>query len=582
MDFLLEHLKSSLFYQLAAILLLAGIAGFIGQKLRQPLIVVFIAVGLLVGPSVLGLVTPDDQYAISTLAKLGIALLLFMVGLKLNPEVLKTMGVIALIAGGAQVAITTILGGGLLMLLGFNLQAAIIGGLGLAFSSTIIVVKLLSDQREIESLYGKMALGILIVQDIVVIITVVVVSSLAENSGAVPSPADFLKIVGKLVLIIAAVWIFMRYIAERLITNISRSSELMVIFAIGFAAAMAALCDSMGLSKELGGLLAGVSLAPTAFRTAIYARLSSLRDFLLLFFFIGLGAQLTLDNVGAQITTALIISGFVLFGKPLIIMAILGALGYRKRTYFQTGALMSQISEFSLILSALALTGGYLTDSEFNIMTLTGMITIAVSTYIALNSVNIYKALENNLGLFERENLKEEDFTEKIDRKYDVIIFGLGRYGAAMAKRFQASGAKVLGIDFDPAIVRESQKVGIPAVYGDASDPEFPAFLPLESAHTIVLCIPHTASSPMVVDTRRALAKSLRTLGFKGRVAVTSHRRERDDQPSEEDLSHLGVDIILRPYQAAAESGAEQILAMERGLYEQEIKDRESFVKAPD
>ena len=570
MDFVLEYAKSSLFYQLAALLLLAGIAGFIGIRLKQPLIVIFIGVGLLAGPDMLGLVEQSDYSTTGTLAKLGIALLLFMVGLKLNPEVIKQMGVIALIAGAAQVFLTASLGLGLCLALGFDLKAGIIGGLALAFSSTIIVVKLLSDQREIESLYGKMSLGILIIQDIVVIVTLVVMSSLAEGGQDALSPASFGLIGLKIAALIAFTWIFMRYVADAVVYNISQSSELMVIFALGYASALAAFCDSLGLSKELGGLLAGISLAPTAFRTAIYARLSSLRDFLLLFFFIGLGASLTLDNFASQIPIALIISAFVLLGKPIIIMTIMGLLGYRKRTYFQTGTVLAQISEFSLILSALALTAGFLTPEQFNIMTITGMITIAVSTYLAYNSSSLFKKLEGVLSVFERENIKEDDFTQKIDRKYDVIIFGLGRYGTAMAKRFQASGAKILGIDFDPSIVRDSQKIGIPTIYGDASDPEFPAFLPLSSAHTVVLCIPHAVTGPMIFDARRSLAKSLRQLGFKGRIAVTSHRRERDNDKPDEDLPDVGIDIILRPYKAAAEAGAEQILALERQIYEQE------------
>lgn len=564
---IVNKLSQSLFYQLAALLLLAGIMGFIGQKLKQPLIVVFIAVGLITGPDVLGLVEPagsGDQSAIETLAKLGIALLLFMVGLKLNPTVLKSMGAIALITGGSQVAITTGLGMALCMAFGFGWQAALICGLGLAFSSTIIVVKLLSDQREIESLYGKMALGILIVQDIVVIMTLVVVSSLAQGGGETLSITDFGTIGLRLAILIAAVWLFTRYAADGLAHSLSRSSELMVIFAIGYAAALAAICDMLGLSKELGGLLAGVSLAPTAFRSAIYARLSSLRDFLLLFFFIGLGAQLSLDNITGQIVPALIISAFVLVGKPVIIMSIMGALGYRKRTSFQSSITMAQISEFSMILSAIALSGGLLNEAQFNIMTLTGMITIAVSTYLALSSVTIYKRIENALGVFERKEQHEGDFTEKIERHYDVIVFGLGRYGTAMAKKFQEGGAKILGVDFDPSMVREAQMAGIPAVYGDASDPEFPVFLPLETAHTIVLCIPHTVSGPMIVDTRRALTKTLRTLGFKGRIAVTSHRRERDSDEPEEDLPDLGVDVILRPYKDAAAAGADQIMSLEK------------------
>ena len=573
-EFLLSHIQSSLFYELAALMLLAGVLGFIGQKLRQPLIVVFIGVGLLAGPDVMGIVVHQEEHhnLVEILAELGISLLLFMVGLKLNPEVIRTMGVMALITGIAQVTLSTIIGAGLCLLLGFDMRAAVICGLGLAFSSTIIVVKLLSDQREIESLYGKMALGILIVQDLVVIITVVAMSGF--SSEITPTTQDLMGQYGmtglKLVGITLVIWIFTKYFADGLAHALSRSSELTVIFAIGFSAAMAALSDSLGLSKELGGLLAGISLAPTAFRTSIYARLSSLRDFLLLFFFIGLGTQLSFENIGDQIILAAGISLFVLIAKPLIIMGIMAALGYRKRTCFQTGIVLSQISEFSLILSAVALSAGFLSAEQFNIMTLTGMMTIGLSTYLTLSSAAIYRFFEKPLALFERSRLREGDFTSKIERDYDVILYGLGRYGTAMARHLQQDGARILGVDFDPDSVRKAQESGIPAIYGDAADPEFPSFLPLETAHTIVLCIPLAATSPLIADTRHSLSKGLRTLGFKGRIAVISHQRERDgnglpqDLQDLSDLADLDVDIVLRPYQDAAEAGARQILDLRR------------------
>jgi predicted Kef-type K+ transport protein len=275
----------------------------------------------------------------------------------------------------------------------------------LTFSSTIIIVKLLSDKQEIGALHGKIALGFLIVQDIFVVLAMVTLSALGvgmgEESGGF---LDVLLVFAGGAVMVGFVVVFIRYAANPLLAMISRSPELMVIFAVGWAAGLAAAGDALGFGKELGGLLAGVSLASTQYRDAIGSRLTSLRDFLLLFFFISLGAGLNLSTLGDQVVPALVLSVFVLVGNPLIVLAIMGYMGYRKRTGFLAGLTVAQISEFSLIFMAMGITIGHVGDTAMGLVTLVGLVTIALSVYMITWSHKLYDLCEPFLGMFERKS----------------------------------------------------------------------------------------------------------------------------------------------------------------------------------
>jgi hypothetical protein len=288
---------------------------------------------------------------------------------------------------------------------------------------------------------------------------------------------------------VGAVVLFIRYLADPLLGRIARSPELMVIFAVGWAASLAALGDILGFGKELGGLLAGVSLASTEFREAISSRLASLRDFLLLFFFIYLGATLQLSTLGDQIGPAIVLSLFVLIGNPLIVLAIMGYMGYRKRTGFLAGLTVAQISEFSLIFRAMGITIGHVGGEAMGLVTLVGLVTIALSVYMITWSHKLFEICEPWLGLFERRHAhREVADTEGIvgGRGHDFIIFGLGRYGCRIGARLHQQGYRVLGIDFDPEALANWRRMGLDAMYGDATDPEFVAHMDLSGVRAVL------------------------------------------------------------------------------------------------
>lgn len=331
----MELLAQSPFGEVATLLVMAAIVGFIGILLRQPLIVSFIAVGLIAGPSALNVVRSDVH--INLLSELGIAVLLFLVGIKLDTKLIRSLGAVSLMTGLGQVAFTSIFGFLIGLALGLDAVTSLYVAVALTFSSTIIIVKLLSDKREIDSLHGQIALGFLIVQDLVVVFAMIILATVGIGSGDEGGSENIFVVLASGIALVGLVVLFIRYAANPLTERLARAPELLVIFAIAQAAIFAAMGDFVGLGKEVGGLLAGVSLASTPYRETIAARLAPLRDFLLLFFFIALGATLELPLLGTHVTAAVVFSLFVLIGNPLIVLAIMGSMGYRKRTGFLAG-----------------------------------------------------------------------------------------------------------------------------------------------------------------------------------------------------------------------------------------------------
>ncbi len=537
---------SDVFTEIAVLLLVAAVIGTIGLRLRQPLIVAFIAVGILVGPSVLGWVSADDQ--VDLLAQLGIALLLFVVGLKLDLHIIRTMGPVALATGLGQVFFTSVVGYSIAIGLGMSPVTALYVAVALTFSSTIIIVKLLSDKHEVDSLHGRIAIGFLIVQDIVVVLVMIGLTALGEARDATSLSWEAIEVLFKGGLFIASIGLLMRYVLTPLLHQLARSQELLVLFAIAWAVALGAAGVHLGFSKEVGAFLAGVSLASTPYREAIGARLVSLRDFLLLFFFIDLGAGLELATVGEQFVPALILSLFVLIGNPLIVMVILGAMGYRKRTGFLAGLTVAQISEFSLILGALGVGLGHIDADTMGLITLVGLITISASTYMILYSHPLYELVSPWLGMFERKRAHREDAQESEESGHDAVLFGLGRFGSGIARELRQRGYRVLGVDFDPDLVRRQEGNGYAVRYGDAEDPEFLATLPLKQVRWVL-------SSVRDTPVNLALLHGLRNNDYKGHVAVTAHTTSDAIQ-----LQQAGADQVLMPYADAAAEAVDYLL----------------------
>jgi Kef-type K+ transport system membrane component KefB len=527
--------------EVSLILLAAAVLGAIGLLLRQPLIIVYILLGIALGPSGIKLVQSQD--VVDLLAQVGIAILLFLVGLELNPDYVRRIGAVAVATGLGQLSFTIIIGFLLTLLLGKDWLTALYIAIALTFSSTIIIVKLLSDKRELDTLHGRIAIGFLIVQDIAVIVALVAMSVLGGGQAGEQGLAQVLGAIAlKLAALGAGMYLAMRYLLGRLLRFLARSLELLLIFAVAWAVGLAALGDWLGFSKELGAFLAGFALSPTHFRDAISTRLIPLRDFLLLFFFIDLGTKFDLATAQQEWLTALILALFVLIGNPLIVMAIMGTMGYRRKTGFLAGLTVAQISEFSIIFIAMGLSLGHVRQDALSITTMVGLITIALSTYMILYSQPLYKRLERFLKPFERkEPFAEKRFEaqELDDAPYEVIVFGLGRTGRLVLDHYHALGIRAIGVDYDPEAVAAMQGRGIPALFGTAEDQEFIRGLPLATAKLLVITLPH-------MDDVQDLMRIVDATDFDGRIIAVA-RSEADANA----LKAMGVDEVINPFELA-------------------------------
>ncbi|MFH2139955.1 MAG: cation:proton antiporter family protein [Pseudomonadota bacterium] len=531
----------TVFYEFASLLLASALAGLIAVRLRQPLIVAFIVVGILAGPSAFDWVQAHDQ--IDLLAQFGVTVLLFVVGLKLDLHLVRHIGPVALATGLGQLGFTILFG--FLLALGLDMEPikALYVAVALTFSSTIIIVKLLSDKREIDSLHGRIAMGFLIVQDIAVVVAMMAVGTLQSQADA-GLLATLLGIVARLIAAFVLVALLMRYVLPRLMAQLARSQELLLIFAIAWGTGFAALGEIAGFSREVGAFLAGFSLASTQYREAISARLTSIRDFMLLFFFIDLGAKLELSALGSELGAAAVLSLFVLIGNPLIVMAIMGYMGYRKRTGFMAGLTVAQISEFSIIFVAMGITLGHVGNEALGLVTLVGLVTIALSTYMILYSQPLYERMAPWLNVFERRDPHRERLVEqghKHGEDAQVIVFGLGRYGSRLIGNLHERGYEVLGVDFDPEVVRDLRHHGIAVRYGDAEDMDFPESLPLSGASWVVSTLPQ-------LKLNLTLLHALSQHGFAGKVAVTAHHDSDARQ-----LRKAGANLVLDPFSNAAD-----------------------------
>ncbi len=519
----------SVFTEFSILLLMAAFAGALALRLRQPVLIAYIVIGIVAGPAVLGVVSAHDQ--IDLLAQVGVAILLFVVGLKLDLQHIRHIGPVALATGLGQLTFTIIIGFLLIIAMGKGWMEALYVAVALTFSSTIIIVKLLSDKREIDSLHGRIAVGFLIVQDLAVVLAMMVMSALRGDGDT----SSLWQLAGSLSLRISiaviALFLLMRYILPNLVARMAQSQELLLIFAIAWGTSLAALGEWAGFSKEAGAFLAGFSLASTHYRDAINARLTGIRDFLLLFFFIDLGAKLDFSTLGDEVGPALVLAIFVLIGNPLIVLAIMGYMGYRKRTGFLCGLTVAQISEFSIIFVAMGISLGHIGASALGLTTLVGLITIALSTYMILYSHQLYEFLAPALNLFERKNpFREIDIAAGTPHipSADVIVVGLGRYGSRLALNLQQNGFRVIGVEFDPEAASALREKGLVVCYGDCTSSEFLETLPLKQARWIVSTLPELSAN-------RDLLRNLKELPHQLQIAIVVRDEEQGSVLAPED-----------------------------------------------
>lgn len=520
-------MHANIFTEISLLLVLSAVISMVARALRQPLIIGHIFTGILVGPSLLGLI--ESPQTIETFANFGIALLLFIVGLGLNPKVIKEVGRVSLLTGIGQVVFTSIFGYLIVRGLGYGAMASFYISVALTFSSTIIILKLLTDKKEHTKLFGKISIGFLLVQDLIATFALLIASATGV-AGFSFSQLGSLALKGGGVGL--AVILVSKFVIKPLTAFLSRSQELLFLFAIAWGFGIGALFYELGFSLEVGALIAGVALATMTYAQEVSSRLRPLRDFFIVVFFISLGAKLNLSSVVEILPEAIGLSVFVLVGNPLIVMVIMGLLGYTKKTSFKAGLAVAQISEFSLIFMLIGQRNGQVTAEAVSLVTVIGLITIAVSSYMITYSDSLYAFLERYLRLFERRKLKAEHETR---HSYDAVLFGYKKGGSEFARVLNRIAKRYVVVDYDPDAIDMMERHNIPYVYGDATDMELLEEIDLAQVKLIVSLVSDH-------DTNVFLLRYVEKVNPK--TVVVCHA-ETIAQAAE--LYHLGASYVMMP-----------------------------------
>lgn len=516
------------FTEIGILVVIATLIAFFMRVLKQPLIIGHIITGILVGRFALGIF--QNVETLELFSELGISFLLFSVGLSLNPKILRDYGKASFVTGVGQVVLTGGVGIVVCMLLGLDWVTSLYVGVALAFSSTVIVLKLLSDKGDLDKLYVKISIGSLILQDLIAIILLFAIPFITGSQG---SGVELVQTIGLAVLVGIAVFLVAHYIIRRLHTYLTRSHELLFLFANAWGMGIAALFASIGLSLEGGALIAGVALSTLPSRHEISARLAPLRDFFIVAFFILLGTRMVVNDFGSILIPALILSAFVLIVNPLLQLIVMGVLGYKKKTSFQTGMMSAQISEFSLILVALGVTLGQVMPEVLSMVTLVGLITIFISSYLILYSDTLYRYLAKYLGVFERKGAREKNPHVK---SYSVFLIGANRIGYEFIRHFKEQRKDFMVIEHDPEAIGQLSYDKINHVYGDAQDPDLLEELKISESELVVSTAPDLETNLIILSNVKRDGKGPMVMMVASRVSNALK------------LYEAGADYVILPH----------------------------------
>lgn len=540
-----------LYLEITILIGLATVLALIFRLLKQPPILSYILAGIIVGP--VGLFHISNGEVLHSFAEIGITLLLFMLGLEMKFKDLRSVGKVALYTGIGQIVFTSVIGFGICLLLGFSALASLYIAVALTFSSTIIVVKLLSDKKDLKSLYGKISVGFLLVQDFVAIIALIILSGFNTGDTQI-SPITFLLLTLKAAVIFGWVILLSKTVLPRLMNFVAKNTEILFLFSLAWAFSMAAFVSSplIGFSIEIGGFLAGLALANTAQNIQIVSRVRSLRDFFITIFFVTLGMKMIFADFSTIFLPSVLLSLFVLIGNPIIVMIILGLMGYRSRTSFMAGLTVAQISEFSLIVIFMGNKIGHVDDSVVSLLTIVGAVTFIISTYMIMNSNYLYKKLSPILKFFERKEI-HEILLPTSELKKHVVLIGANRMGESILEALLAKDEKVVVIDFDPDVIDRLKKKNIQCYFGDVADPEIQEHVNITDARLIMSTVPDVDDNLLMLQSLKRKKKD---------ILIVVFALETDDAKA---LYKAGADYVVLPHLAGGRHIA-KILVDEKHL----------------
>jgi len=520
----------NIFLQISVVLGITVSIAFIMRMLRQPLIVAYIIAGLIAGPLFLNLVQGSEEF-FETFAKFGIVLLLFIVGLSLNFDFIKKTGKAVVLGGVLQFLITAAVGFVIMKLLHFGFVSSLFIAIAITFSSTIIVIKLLADKKDLEAVYGRYIIGVLLVQDIIAVAIMIFLNTSDKHGNAWYE--TILTVGAKGLLLAGGVYLMSKFLLPFIMYRVAKSSELLFIFTIAWCFGVASLVYWAGFSIEIGAIIAGISLGASVYQQEISSRVRPLRDFFIVLFFIVLGSELQLGDIRSALVPGVILAVFVLVADPIILYFVMRRMKYTRRSAFLAGITAAQVSEFGFILVFKGGELGYLNGPELAILTIVAFITIVISSYLITYNEQLYQKVLPLLKRFGEDVIKSGGEEGK---KYSVWVFGYHRIGWKVCEALAEKKIKFAVVDYNPDAISRLRHRGIPAYFGDAADIEFLESLPLEKSEMIISTIPEA-------DDQKMLIKHVRKLSEKPIIIANLYHNNHLD-----DLYEVGANYIMMPH----------------------------------
>jgi Kef-type K+ transport systems, membrane components len=475
----------------------AALLALVGWRFRQPLILAYLVTGVVIGPHGLNFVT--DQASIATVAEIGLILLLFIIGLEIDIKKLASAGPAVLLTGALQVPICIGLGLGFFYLIGVRNTGGSYSLLYLAacmsLSSTLVVVKLLNDKFELDTLPGRITLGVLVIQDIWAVAMLAVQPNLL-NPNLLPLAFS----VWRGALLVVGGFAISKYILPHLFRAVAKAPELVLVSALAWCFFLAGAASLIGLSREMGALIAGVSLSTFPYNLDVMAKAVSLRDFFVTLFFVALGMQIEIPSLHV-VEIALAASVFVMVSR-LSVVPILYALRLGHRASLLPAINLAQVSEFSIVIASLGrtLAKPQIDGDVVTTVIMTFAITSVASTYLINSSHKVQHALSRVLKVFRIRDLDvgESAPARKESRSETLIFLGFFRDASSILFELENDGTavegqvmldKVLVIDFNPTVMGELRRRGISCVYGDIAHADTLRHAGIESAELVVCSI---------------------------------------------------------------------------------------------
>lgn len=529
---------TQLLLDMGLMILAATLMVFVSRPAKIPSIVAYILAGLAIGP-VWGLV--QVSHTLEVISEVGIALLLFLVGLELSLDKIRDVGRVAVVAGLGQVVFTAVGGFGLCMLLGFGVVESVFVATALTFSSTVVVVKLLDQKKELDTVYGRIAVGIFLVQDLVVIVALTLLSGLArgDEADAWGIAREVGLAFGGMFILLGLAWAATRWTLPRLFGWIASRPRALFVWALAWCFLLVMGAEALKISVEIGAFLAGISLAQLPYHGDLRRRVHPLMNFFIAIFFVSLGIQMEFQAAAAQWVPAIVLSLFVLIGNPLIFLFIISKMGYRRETAFLTSVTVAQISEFSFVLAALGLSTGVIGEEILSLIAVVGLVTIAVSAYMILYNHGLFAWLDKTplLRPFNPpagQEVAEQEEDGRLLRDH-VIVVGMNTLGMELVRRLQEKKLSVLAVDTDPS---KLARVDSRTLLGNAEYSSLLEEAGLDRARLLI-------SALHIEDVNRLLA--LRAQEAKVPAVVLA-----GDQTMEDELMQLGVALAINPRAAGA------------------------------